>query len=549
MSTFLCTKCYGPVIVKDGNYVCALCNEAYGQAEAIVAKDFSHFYEKTSLADLQKIGRHFHDLVIMSGIGKNQNDARAVYTIAPLSNGQYYTRFIPSAGYNSIYRGQCAVENWCGAKSIYASEEYTVAIAEDGTLQPTLIEVEELFQRIKNSGLSDMRMKQIVSLNYKHSFACGDITVEMEDSFLGLDVNGKVAMFNPFELFFLDANNEEDREKCAKLINSIRSWPAVDKLYAAGQFLIGVTESGKVYAVPAASYSTKDDEEVAKTLSQWDNIESIIFTFDVSATVFIGLKKDGTLISNQGRQITDCYLDQDISTLQNIVQIQFQEFNGKYTKLAYLTSQGEYYFFSTKINENVISILSRGYVRADGSVYELVREEGNVYEPIQGLRLFHSVETAADEMAESTNGFLTWKRNLGEEHQIVLNDLQAKRKELSALNDQYAKLGLFKVKEKKALRPLIDNLSQEAKKLESETSRIDAELRSAPNGKPTWHSLGASDGQTYSISQISSAAHQAVSYKKPEASVLGSAAVGALIAGPAGAIVGAIYAADKNRKR
>lgn len=60
--------------------------------------------------------------------------------------------------------------------------------------------------------------------------------------------------------------------------------------------------------------------------------------------------------------------------------------------------------------------------------------------------------------------------------------------------------------------------------------------------KPTYY------GNPYSAADLGAAARNAISGNKKDKSVIGSAAVGGLIAGPAGAVVGAIYAADKNNK-
>ena len=59
-----------------------------------------------------------------------------------------------------------------------------------------------------------------------------------------------------------------------------------------------------------------------------------------------------------------------------------------------------------------------------------------------------------------------------------------------------------------------------------------------------------SSGTSYSIDQISAGlqARSAAYTEKKDASVIKSAAVGAIIAGPTGAVVGAIHAADKNNR-
>ena len=195
MCMTVCEKCKGPIGVENGKNVCVLCGEVYGDACEDVVKDYNAFFENVSLEKFRRISKKIADLIAYS--------SSEAYMIARLSNGQFYTNFTPKEGYNSVYRGQCAVENWYDVKKIYEDEEYSVAIAEDGSLQPTLVEVEELFERIKGSGISDMRMKDVLWLSYEYTFQSlytGEITVE--DSFLGLDINGKVIMYNPFRLFF-----------------------------------------------------------------------------------------------------------------------------------------------------------------------------------------------------------------------------------------------------------------------------------------------------------------------------------------------------------
>lgn len=549
MSIAVCTKCRGPVTVECGKNVCAFCGEVYGDAEVAITEDFSTFFKNTSLEELQDISSRLADMVVFCRMGwGKEGDDRATYTIIPISNGQFYTRFIPGEGYDSAYRGQCAVENWYSVRGIYASQEYAVAIAEDGTLQPTLIEVEQLIQQIKSSGVSEMRMKQVVDISYWRADTIFGKIGAIEGSFVGLDVDGRVFIYNPFKAFIgLNAEKDEDREKCAVLMKRIKAWPTIDKLYYIGGILIGLTKDGKVYAASATSYP--DEEKLADMLSGWDNIHSVIYNYGgIYDNCFIGLKKDGTLFSESNENYLNRYLSKSLSEYRDVVQIAFLESGGRRTKLAYLTRQGEFFLGEDKIDDNVISIVKGGYVRADGSVYELVCKRDNAYEAIKGVKIFSSVETMYKEFAEISRGILSKKYELNEKKQVISEELQGRQGELDRLNEEYSQLGIFKVKEKKALRLSIDNLSDEASGLEDELADIEDEILTLPSGRAAWKHFDLPQYGNYSVSQISAAAYNAVSYKKRDRSVIGGAAAGAIMAGPAGAVVGAVYAANKNRK-
>ena len=532
MSITVCSKCKGPIIVEEDQYICALCREVYGNVAP--AENYSAFFENASLEKLQRISHKIADKVVSYG---------NLYLIAPLSNGQFYTRFVPGYGFSSVYRGQCSVENWVNVKKIYPESEYTVAIGHDGTLQPTLVEVEKLFARIKASGISDMRMKDIVSISYEHYFTeWGGGTIE--DYFIGLDINGRVVIYNPYEAFNQNADNEENREACVTLFKQIRAWPAVEKLKRFGSMLIGITEDGKVFT---ASVNKYDDKEL-KTFSQWNNIDSIVRGYLPEGTLYAGLRKDGTLITYSENHFTDSYMRKVSENLSGIVQVAFLPCGKKDNKrFAALTNQGVLILNQNVIADNVISILENGYVRADGSIYEY-DENKNKYKVVEGVKLFSSAETIETEYEESATAVLLFKKNLEDEIMRLSDELQSKRDELSPLQTQYAALGLFKGKERKALRPIIDSISQAINSLEVKLKNLEDQLLSLPDGKAAWRHFDLPKSGSYSISDMNDAVNNAVSYKKRDASVIGSAAVGAVIAGPAGAIVGAIYAADKNSK-
>jgi len=113
---------------------------------------------------------------------------------------------------------------------------------------------------------------------------------------------------------------------------------------------------------------------------------------------------------------------------------------------------------------------------------------------------------------------------------------------------QYSSLGVFKLKEKKALQADIDALQSKVFALGSKLNGVEQELLSLPSGKAVWQHFNIPSNIDV-LWQRSQAVHEAVAYKKPGMGVLGSAAVGGIVAGPAGAIVGAIYAANKNKKK
>lgn len=119
-------------------------------------------------------------------------------------------------------------------------------------------------------------------------------------------------------------------------------------------------------------------------------------------------------------------------------------------------------------------------------------------------------------------------------------------------------LGFFKRKEKQELDTRMEELRadmEEDKKALSELATKIAACREEPQSPAVWKAGLRYEEPTRNSGGVDAAALAAQvrsSVSRPpkkDKSVIGSAAVGGLVAGPTGAVVGAIYAADKNRRK
>ena len=490
--------------------ICALCGAVYEDNKAKNDSESSDFFETASLEKLRAVSKLLTDVTHFNP------------TITMMSNGQIF---------------QSCFENFWGAKKIASNTAATEsAIAYDGTLLLRSKNLEIFVNKIKSASISDMKMREVIRLS------------NIDECFLGIDINGKVIIYNPYKIFDLNPDKEADRDECVKRLKQIQSWPPMK--YIDYYCKYGISEDGKVYSTDTENDYTKD----------WDNIDSIVFFYATapkgyywSGEVFYGLKTDGTLVFSgikAAKNTLLSYAGKDISEYEGIVQITYM-----YTKdgwrPAILNNKGEFICDGRVVDTGVVAIGEHGYVKVNGSVYK--RKKDLEYEKIEGLKLFNSIHTVEEEYEEAFH----YRENLEIAIQNAKVNLKEKQEELRPIQEQYNSLGIFKAKEKKALKPFIDTLAEEIKGLEEELKKLIAtstaitNLKLINNNVNTQSTSSASTfyGNPYSAADLGAAARNAISGKKKEKSVIGSAVAGGIIAGPAGAVVGAIYAADKNNKK
>lgn len=539
MENKICEKCKSPIIVEDGKYVCISCGNTYGKIPNVIKpKNYSDFFEKLSFEEFKKINKFIAEKVVIQTAPVGECSKRSYYrpygtnyVIAALSNGQYFTRFTSCLDFSEKYRGQCAAENWVGVNRIFATSEYSIGITDDGKLQPTLCEVDSFLKEIDN----DLRMRQIVDISDKYK------------QFLGVSLDGKIVIINPFGVWCLHEDNEEEFKMCTDFLKKIKNWPSIKYAYKCGYvMLVCITEQDKLVC---ASTNIKNIP-FCDELESLNDVDSITYSCDDDHTMKIHvLQKDGSVTLISFKSFYESYKKGEVTKnelkLSNVVQIKniniaklncYGEILSEKEELLYLKSNGDLIYNNKILAKNVISIVDNGYICVDGTVYERKISTDTEYVQIEGLKLFDSIETLEQEWEDTKNAcknFLPTKQ----EKLCTLNE------EAKDLEKQISNLGLFKGKEKKAFR-------QELATIRENISIIQHEIDNVPDGTPKWHRLPEETGRYYSIGELSAMVDRSIaSGSSKSKSVVGSAVVGGVIAGPVGAVVGAIYAADKNNKK
>lgn len=517
MHTTICKKCNCPTIEENGRYVCFACGAQYEPVEKPIPVDVpvehTNFFELVSLEQFRQINHRLVDSVKAFG---------DLYIVAALSDGRYYTRYTPGSNSNRQYTGQCAAENWCGVSNIFTAESYSIGITDKGFLQPTATEVSVFFSMLQSNGISNMRIKQIMELDLYN------------DTFLGLDVDGRVVINNPFKLFSIDENDTKQVAMLAQGLQKIKNWPPMMKLIprlsrhgSEGSSLCGISMDGELLQV----YFRED----ARRMPTWEGAFCDFgFQWLNPGYYYIGLRQDGTLRGYDSRY-------DDVS---DVVQL-CAENSGIY----YLTKNGDLFFKDECIAHNVVARVSCGYVHADGTLH-ILKNAGKSWqdEAIPNLKLFGSLETFLQEWDDRYDGEDI--AQLVEQKRMIDAKRWQKREEQGSIRIKIDKLGLFQLKERKQLNVDLQKVSKEIQTLEQELADYEEKLSKGPSGEAVWQSVHPSASTaSVTVAQIQAAARNAVAYKPSRLHdpVLRSAAVGAVIAGPAGAIVGAIHAANKKK--
>lgn len=593
----ICDKCGAPIIEEDGKYLCSVCGMEYGDADRErrerTAEDvrYAEFYQDVSLERFRQIAER-----LAGAVGNTTYPEIAVQ-----SDGSYC---VQKATDNSQY----AARNWLDVERFYqplfdCSRQGLVGITADGRLEPTMIEMEKFFRELQEQGVSDMRMKDILVAEYGYTTTSMRYPYEeihYEGKFLGLDMRGKVVIFNPFGVLGLNREWENDVKECGRVMRELRSWPPIARLRRMGvvqPILCGVTENGKVVC-------TNHKERM--TVQKWENVEDVIELEYGSPNCWVALKKDGTLLSDVSRESADeevkararlrkgwqVFLDA-INELSGVVQIKARKISGG-AALLYLTQSGELYQQDFKygpeqippklLAKNVVSLYGEdsGYISADGHRYN---GEGK---QLSTVPLFGDILTLESKWREVEERRMKQKYQDQIRYILTLTAAEAARRKLPELKTQRApledaleekrqrlremeaergKLGFFKRKEKQRLDESIEELranmeTETEKQVLSELNdkiaacnRAIADCKMANRCPAVWKAGLRYEEPTWNPGGVDAAALAAQVRSsisgppKKDKSVIGNAAVGGLVAGPTGAVVGAIYAADKNRRK
>lgn len=533
MEKTICDKCFGPIVEENGKFLCAVCGEVFGKKVMGNVMDYSDFFKTLSLDDFRKISNRLKNTII----AHNKN-----CFVALGSNGR-------------IYHGKdSSVPNCFGAEQIVGRGDIIgqVAITSNGELQPDTIEIADLFQRIKENGITTLRVKQLLKLNYNHKSdlrESGLGIVSYEDAFLGIGTDGKVIIYNPFKIFNYDKNDQKDVKKCGEFVKALKNFPPLKSLYEFVIGTFGVTEEGKV----VCAFPFEEDVRkvaVAEKMKMWEEIESLHECYSAPFYYLIGLKRDGSLVSiNEDRPHYDGI---DLTVDREIVQIAP---NGL-EHISILYRNGDFVVVRTEDNcgelvaKNVVAIADNCYVGVDGSLY--FESESSVYEYEQApdVKLFDNIETLHKEWETMFLSCQKERENVEELHKNCTHELNLLRAEEKKLQEQKKQLGFFRFKERSELEQKLLELGKEIESKECEFELLSSKLVLV-FAKPLYH-----HDSGFSRSIITSADLQSIrnsitnsfDSQKKDKSVVGSAVVGGLVAGPAGAVVGAIYAADKNNK-
>lgn len=489
MKMTICERCGGLVIEEDGKYLCAVCGEEYGlcekpvdEQEQIQKERMSAFFRTASLEKLRRISRGLADRVYVGGY----------VLVAIRSNGQYYQEIS-----QEFYQGMDKYErikamdreaaatkkflkDWQGIERFCECGNCLVGLTADGEMQTTSQETWDVLERIKQevSRNGPLRMRQVVELKdpWKISVDYWD-RVDRKwrtryqrkgPTFVGVNIHGKVFVYNPFDVFDLNKETPEGVQRCGEIMKELRSWPPIKYLHEwdysfrdsndniiRGEFLCGITEDGGIRITDGKGYYR--EKQWLDELQSWDEVEDI--TWD--GHNWIALKKDGMLQVNENASV----LRNGVKELSGIVQI-----SGR----SYLTENGELFrlgvtkhnYFdeileSKKLAEGVVAIISEDYhVRADGQLYRWNRDT-RAYEPVDGLQLFGRIEMIEEEWAAADS---VQKR---------INSLNAKLYELegrllplkATVESDESKWKLFRSREHEANRQTLQAMEEECRNL------------------------------------------------------------------------------------
>lgn len=493
---------------------------------------YSGFYSALSLDQLRRISDRLSDSVAtcygyrdwQTVAGQQMTKNGFTYMIARLSNGKFYTRFDRGVSFDRIYRGQCNVSKWVDTQQLFAEQEYAVGISSEGEVLSTLTEVDSFLRRLRPG-----KLKQIVELYDKGG------------QLLGLTAEGRVLVENPYGVFHLRENDRRDVELVREIQKELCSWPPLKKLYKASDMLLGLTEEGQVYCCTTAAYLSTERRELLCKLSNLQGIHSICFVQRMSdySDIPVLLGKDGQVTPLPGTHLKK-YTD--------VVQIRADQ-----DHLLHLDRGGVLYRSGCEIDRDVVAILHNGYAKADGTVYVREFADSAVYTMVQDLQLFDSIERIEEEWAAAEAQVKAYREYLAElsaEIRAREKSLAQKQREIQMAELELSGLGLFKRKEKKAITDRIALLQSDTTHLQQERDELSTKLEKYSDTKATWQRINLQAQQSAMMEQIRKmAATPVISEKPKDVSVLKSAAVGSILAGPPGAIVGAIYAMDQNNRK
>ena len=430
-----------------------------------------------------------------------------------------------------------------GAEQVWQGEDCgRVGITRSGNLQPEYMQTKLVLSRLKETIGEIPKMKQICHLTIRYLSSGGYQDYIGEDSFLGVDTTGKIVVYNPFEVFGYSPKYQSDIEMCGDLMQTIKKLPKIHKVYPYKNSFFAITETGKVFLVG----QTASGSAVEKRIQEWENIESILGWKWKSNDYLVGLKNDGSLVAvaqDSTQKNEQTFSEAWNIPLCNIVQIKEISHN----VYAFLYQNGDMLVPQHKcLVKNVISLVNGGYIGLGGFLWLW---EQNRFQNTE-KEMFGSIETLHEEWEARHEK----KINLKKEYQECNDKYSRLEKEQGALHEQLKKLGLFQFKARGELKQNIQGIAEEQERLKAKLTDLEYEVKfyytpscrsiySKKNNLSSCRTVTKAD-----LDEIRSNIDNQLNPQKKDKSVVGSAVVGGLVAGPAGAVVGAVYAADKNRK-
>jgi chromosome segregation ATPase len=197
-----------------------------------------------------------------------------------------------------------------------------------------------------------------------------------------------------------------------------------------------------------------------------------------------------------------------------------------------------------------------GYVKTDGSVYARQVLGQSEFTKIEKLKLFASLDTLEEDWSAVKKLETAHIESIKRQINMANYELgearkkhEAAKSELKTAEQTLSSLGILKIKEKMQLKEKIESLKYTIRETGYDISDIEEKRKRIQSAPKRWRYIDLKAQHDEAMHQVRSMMNQSAVTSTPKnSSVLKSAAVGAIVAGPAGAVVGAIYAADKNRK-
>ena len=377
--------------------------------------------------------------------------------------------------------------------------------------------VKQLFSRFGTCAVT--RENKVISTNGTDLGIC-EHTVDIDyvvtghiDRIVGLTTDHKAFVF-----YVKDYSAEDS----IKLKEELESWGELKFLKALyhGYIFVGITKDDKIRVFDIRSYAEEqaNAQRIQKTVQNWKDICDVDYVeIKYNQYDLIGIKNNGEVVTTfnpNGARL-------EFLNFENVVQI--ESFCGSRAGAYFLLSDGRLYFLKGKElfleSEDVIA------VKAEDTVALYIKKDGTVYSSFDGageysnFPLFRSLDNYKEELSDMVERTIAYIDELN--------------REIKALEDTLPSLnGIFKKKQKEETMAKIYQLE-----------------RATALDMPTYSHTTITTEQIYEMKNAIYAGAGSTGKGTKDASVIGRAVAGGVIAGPVGAVVGAISAVDANNRK